>query len=88
MKRYKVSNPRVAGFLAALLVYAGISLYASLGIGASKIAMGIAIHLSLSAVNSVVLLWLLFKPLERIETNEKAQTVHDACDCGSGHSHT
>jgi len=59
------------GFLIGLFTYALISLYASVGLSGTAIGVAIAIQLSLSAVTSVAVLFLIFKPVRRKDSNEK-----------------
>ena len=83
MKKYSINKLGLIGFLIGLFVYMGVSLYASVGLG-SNLAMGVAIHLSLSAVTSVAVLFLIFKPIKRKDQSEKPQThgesSHDCLD--------
>lgn len=64
--KYKLNAKRMVYLLVAILIYAGISLYASVGLG-NNIARGVAIHLVLSALTTATVLFMLFHPLERKE---------------------
>lgn len=83
--KYQVNKKRAAAYVAALLVFAGTSIYASLVIGGT---VGLAIHLSLCEVTAVAVLWLIFRPLERKEANEEEQTIPECHDCGPRSSDT